>query len=279
VTGRDETVAQARMFLDTVGLLAAGKLSRADANALLFGQALPVIDELLAALSFEAACTAADEAAAAGDPFPYPDLVVPDALPMPALDGDLCGSANPQNVRQVCTAQAGHPEKWHAVHGAKGRVVDFWPAPAECECCDDGQCPACVTHGCTGVRDRITAEFPPATPELPWQCTACSAPCGTRCWINKTHDADVPVCREHSVITERGVACGDCSAAPAGPVHWLNLDDAASAACFLAADADVPASVVTSATDKATVTCADCRALPEFGGEQSALKLLSGGAR
>lgn len=134
-----------------------------------------------------------------------PDLAPAEALPMPAYDGDLCGWANPENLHRVCSAKDVHPEKWHAVHGAAGCVVEFWPA-IPCACCEEfvaaeGEyCPRCVNR-CERVRDRIAAEFPPATPALPWLCAECAAPTGIRCWSGFTHDRDVPVCVSHSVPT------------------------------------------------------------------------------
>ncbi len=211
MSARDELAAQARMFLDTLALLADKKLNGAAASALLFGQAVPVIREMLGEIDFDAACDA-DGAyvhddcdccdvsypraeivnglcptcvtARCGQDRPVGDHSAPgfapaEALPMPAADGVFCNSVNPEHDAQVCSAQAGHPEKLHAMHGLSGRVVEFWPA---------------------------------------------------------------------------------------GPVHWIDLDEdnPGGNACGGANGTPVRGQTV-AASDKSQVTCPDCRALPAFG--------------
>jgi len=211
-----ETAAQARMFLDTLSLLADKKLNGAAASALLFGQAVPVIRELLALIETDAECACCEvsyplseltdgtcpvcvKAGCEDEPVPaaaapVPGLDVADALPMLAADGDFCGWANPGHLHQTCTAKDGHPENWHALHGAGGRVVEFWPvteaphpgvAPRTagritCTAENDGwPCTADpghepLDHGCWSAEGALRHSWP-AAPARPasWVCSRC----------------------------------------------------------------------------------------------------------
>ncbi len=231
MTGRDETVAQARAFAVLLDELRAGKVT-ADTSKVLLANASAMLHELLAVAEGETAAGVRDlldcECCDVSYPRPEivmglcpacaengcgasrpaagrsaPDLAPAEALPMPAADGGFCDSANPDCGTQLCSAQAGHPENVHAMHGLNGRVLEFWPAAGQ------------------------------GAPDLPWHCYLCGDPTGIRCWTGLTHPADIPACLTHSSATGVGDEreCLDCAerrandaavdAGDARPPEWV----------------------------------------------------------